>query len=227
MTNTPQWKVMADAESVAAEAARRILAQAGEAISERGVFRIVLAGGTTPEKTYRLLTDADTDWLCWQIYYGDERCLPVEHDDRNSRMAQQAWLRHVPIPAENIHPMPAEQGAEPAARHYSGVIEGAVPFDMVLLGMGEDGHTASLFPGHQYDRDEAVHAVHNAPKPPPDRVSLSAATLSNTRALLILVTGAGKREAVSRWRRGEDLPIARVTPPGTVVLIDRDAMAGA
>jgi len=218
------WQVLEDAEAVAREAARRVLHVADRALAETGTFRLVLAGGRTPALAYRLLVDAETDWSGWQIYFGDERCLPVEDPERNSVMAVDAWLGQVPIPAENIHPMPAERGAQAAAAAYEPAIRDALPFDLVLLGMGEDGHTASLFPGHSHPRGPLVLAVHGAPKPPPDRVSLSLEALNNAREVLILVTGAGKREAVQRWRAGEDLPVAGVRGrSGVAVLLDREA----
>jgi len=218
--------VLDDAEAVALEAARRMLQSASRAISARGLFRIVLAGGRTPEAAYRLLVGADTDWSRWEIYFGDERCLPVDDAERNSRMAARALLDPVAIPAANIHPIPAEQGAEAAANAYQPVIRAALPFDLVLLGIGEDGHTASLFPGQQHPAGQLVHAVHNAPKPPPDRVSLSAGALSEAREVLILATGAGKRAAIKAWQAGEALPIAAIGGPVPVdVLLDRAAQA--
>lgn len=221
------WHLFDNASGVAHEAARRILAAADRAITAQGRFSIVLAGGGTPESTYRLLVDADTDWSKWHIYFGDERCLPIDDVERNSVMAVSAWLDHVTIPDENIHPIPAEQGAEAGASAYSLLIADAVPFDMVLLGMGEDGHTASLFPGQLHPDNELVHAVHDAPKPPPDRISLSRNALSDCRELLILVTGAGKQQAVTRWKKGENLPIANIGAHHAVdILLDRNA-AGA
>jgi 6-phosphogluconolactonase len=95
---------------------------------------------------------------------------------------------------------------------------------MVLLGMGEDGHTASLFPGHQHPKDELAHAVYNSPKPPPERVSISAKALSNTQQLIFLITGANKQEAVNDWRSGKDLPVATINPTNPIdVYIDKDA----
>jgi 6-phosphogluconolactonase len=95
---------------------------------------------------------------------------------------------------------------------------------MVLLGMGEDGHTASLFPGHQHPQDELVHAVYNSPKPPPERVSISAKALSNTRELIFLITGANKQEAVNLWRSGSDLPVAAIESENPIdIYIDSDA----
>lgn len=225
--STVRWHVFDDAEGVAREAADRILKAAEDAISRCGAFEIVLAGGTTPERTYRLLAEADTDWRAWYIYFGDERCLPADDAERNSLMVAQAWLNHVPIPAENVHVVPAELGAEEAARRYDAVISDALPFDVVLLGMGEDGHTASLFPGQTHSAMDRVHAVHNAPKPPPDRVSLSAGVLGSAQQVLILVTGAGKQHAVAGWRQGEALPVARIAGrKGVDVLLDRAADSG-
>jgi len=172
----------------------------------RGVFRIILAGGRTPLQTYRLLSRTMADWRNWQIYFSDECCLPPAHDAHNSRAAALAWLARVPIPETNIHPIPAERGAEAAASAYSRVVGTAQPFDLVTLGMGEDGHTASLFPGRVHSVTEPMLPIHGAPKPPPDRVSLSANTLSNAREIMILVTGAGKREAITAWRPVSSCP---------------------
>jgi 6-phosphogluconolactonase len=217
-----RWHVYADPTEVARKTAERILAAADRAIAARGVFRIVLAGGRTPEQAYRLLRDADTDWSRWQVYFGDERCLPPQDPQRNSVMAARAWLDPMPIPTGNIHPIPAERGAKAAARAYAQVIARALPFDLVLLGMGEDGHTASLFPGQAHTESESVHAVHDAPKPPPERVSLSRSALGDAREILILVTGEGKRDALRRWRAGEPLPVASIRGPGGVdVLLDQ------
>jgi 6-phosphogluconolactonase len=224
MYPSTRWHVLTDAASVAEEAARRALAASSEAISERGGFRIVLAGGSTPLLTYRSLSRAATNWSRWQIYFGDERCLPPDDAERNSKAAAHAWLDLIPIPAENIHPIPTERGAEAAAEAYAPLVKTALPFDLVILGMGEDGHTASLFPGQVHPAAALTHAVHNAPKPPPDRVSLSAHALSRARQILILVTGAGKSDAVSAWKAGESLPVATIGGDAVVdVLIDQEA----
>lgn len=218
------WQLLDDAEAVAHEASQRILINYKQAIDKKGYFNIVIAGGRTPEQTFRLLKEADCDWARWHIYYGDERCLPEDDAERNSVMASRAWLALVPIPSGQIHPIPAHLGAETAASRYTNIVKEALPFDIVLLGMGEDGHTASLFPGHCHPEDELVHAIFNAPKPPPERVSLGVAALSNTGELLFLVTGAGKQDAVDQWRRGVNLPVAQIRPAaGARVLIDRAA----
>jgi 6-phosphogluconolactonase len=219
-----RWHMLDDPNAVAVQAAQHILQSASRAIAARGLFRIVLAGGRTPAAAYRLLVEADTDWSRWEIYFGDERCLPVDDAGRNSMMAARALLDSVAVPVANVHPIPAERGAAVAAGEYEPVIRAAMPFDLVLLGLGEDGHTASLFPGQQHPVEQLVHAVHNAPKPPPDRVSLSVRALSAARAVLILATGAGKRAAIQAWQAGEALPVAGIGGPASVdVLLDKAA----
>jgi 6-phosphogluconolactonase len=224
MQNNNRWHIMETADQVAQTACLQILNAAEHAIAEHGTFKLVLAGGSTPEKVYRLLAQANADWTRWRIYYGDERCLPAVHADRNSLMATQAFLEKVAIPDAQIFTIPAELGPDLAAKKYQQIVADAIPFDMVLLGMGEDGHTASLFPGHQHQEDELAHAVYNSPKPPPERVSISAKALSNTQQLILLITGANKQEAVKNWRSGQDLPIATIVPePPIDIYIDRDA----
>ncbi len=219
---------MADADAVALAAARLIAEAAAEAIAQRGRFRLVLAGGQTPEAAYRLLAQQACDWERWEIYFGDERCLPADHAERNSQMAEGAILSQVPLNKRKVHPIPAELGAEVAAEHYARIVAAAVPFDLVLLGVGEDGHTASLFPGQPLDPQALTVAVHEAPKPPPDRVSLGLGALQSSRYLLVLAAGAGKREALERWQAGEELPITRVCHGQRVtVLLDEAANLGA
>lgn len=225
MQKNADWRIFATADQVAEAACEQILNMAKEAISERGCFKLVLAGGTTPEKVYRLLSKAQTDWSKWRIYYGDERCLPSDHADRNSMMATKALLAQVPIPAEQIFTIPAELGPEAGALQYRQAVSDALPFDVVLLGMGEDGHTASLFPGHVHKQDELTHAVYNSPKPPPERVSISAKALSDTRQLIFLITGKSKQEPVKQWREGADLPVAAIEPNNPVdIYIDSEAL---
>ena len=224
MQNLINWHRFDTADAVATAVYQHIVTAAQQTIAERGAFKLVLAGGTTPEKVYRLLAETSADWANWHIYYGDERCLPADHADRNSVMAEQAFLQKVAIPREQIFTIPAELNPEIAAKQYQQTVAPALPFDMVLLGMGEDGHTASLFPGHHHDENELAHAVYNSPKPPPERVSLSAKALSNTQQLLFLITGANKQDAVKAWRTGADLPVATIVPENPIdVYIDSAA----
>jgi 6-phosphogluconolactonase len=219
-----RWHSFPDAQSLAGEAARDILATARQATQQRGVFRLVLAGGSTPREIYRLLAVSETDWSRWHLYLGDERCLPPDDGERNSSMIRQEWLDRVAVPAPQNHWIPAELGADQAARAYAAVVAEALPFDLVLLGMGEDGHTASLFPGQQHDPARLVVPVSDAPKPPPARVSLNYATLGRSRKVLLLVTGAAKRDALHAWRQGAQLPVARLScEAGIDVMMDAAA----
>ena len=214
-----RWLGVADAAALRDSACRRILEAAADAMQRRDRFTIVLAGGNTPQGVYRMLRGADTDWSRWQVYFGDERCLPTDNPERNSRMAAETWLDHVSIPKNQVHILPAEHGADAAAQAYANALRQVGDFDLVLLGLGEDGHTASLFPGHDWgagaDAADTL-AVLDAPKPPAQRVSLSARRLSRARAVLFLVTGEAKHDAVTRWRAGADIPARAIQPQAGV-----------
>jgi 6-phosphogluconolactonase len=189
------------------------------AIDTRKSFTIVLSGGTTPRRVYEALRHIKTDWRFWHIYFGDERCLPIGDAERNSRMAAHAWLDHVEIPATQIHTIPAEKGADMASEEYALIVNKIAVFDLVLLGLGEDGHTASLFPNHELGDQPgapAVLAVLDAPKPPPQRVSLSARRLSETRNVMFLVTGKSKIHAVTAWRSQKPIPASVIAPENGV-----------
>lgn len=218
------WRIFPDRESLL-KAAVEIVRQCEAGSS--GTFSIVLAGGQTPLELYRMLAREPMQWEKWRVYLGDERCLPLQHPERNSLQAAQALLDHVPIAAEHVFIPPAELGPVEAASHYNAQLKNAGEFDLVLLGLGEDGHTASLFPGHDIGlgQDAAdVLPVFNAPKPPAERVSLSAQRLSRSRRVLFLVTGADKREAVVRWRQGEEIPASRIyATQGVTILADEAA----
>ncbi|NTV94139.1 MAG: 6-phosphogluconolactonase [Thiobacillus sp.] len=222
-----RWQVAENEADWLARALAYTLAAEAESLADHGEFRLCLAGGGTPERLYRELAGQARDWRHWQVWYGDERCLPPGHPERNATLAEQAWLQRVAIPGANIRAIPAELGARAAAEVYGRLLAGVPAFDLVLLGLGEDGHTASLFPGHDWGAGgdaPAALAVFDAPKPPPERVSLSARRLSLAARVLFLVTGAGKREAVAAWRRGGAIPAAAIRPAaGVDVLIDQSA----
>jgi 6-phosphogluconolactonase len=216
---TCRWHVQPDAAALQGAIVAAVLRAAQDALARRGEFHLVLAGGSTPQRVYRELREAASDWTRWHIYFGDERCLPPEHADRNSRMAAEAWLDHVAIPPAQVHVIPAEAGARQAAAAYATSLANVGEFDLVLLGLGEDGHTASLFPGH--DLGEAADApaalaVFDAPKPPPQRVSLSARRLGAARQVIFLAAGASKADALAAWKKGEAIPAAAVRPAAGV-----------
>ncbi len=205
----PQTRVFADAASLVSVLLDAVCNEAANAINARGEFHLVLVGGRTPQALYRALAARGAGDAHWHIWYGDERCLPADDPERNSHMAEIAWLAASAIPPQNRRALPAELGSTSAAQQYAKWLTGVGDFDLVLLGMGEDGHTASLFPGHAWDGADVL-AVGNAPKPPPDRVSLSADRLSRSRSVWFVVTGADKRDAIARWKSGEPLPVSSV-----------------
>jgi 6-phosphogluconolactonase len=211
LSNT-RWHTFHSQNDINQAAVKRILQAADEAIAKHGSFLIVLAGGSTPKSVYQLLSIQRTDWSKWHVYHNDDRCLPVDHVERNSKMARDVWLNHVDIPQSQIHDIPAELGNIEGAKAYAKTLSGIRAFDLVILGLGEDGHTASLFPNQAVDNSAEAVPVFNAPKPPADRVTMSQNRLNNTNEVLFLVTGKGKQEAIDNWRKGVAIPATLIAP---------------
>ncbi|HLP97028.1 MAG TPA: 6-phosphogluconolactonase [Sideroxyarcus sp.] len=215
-----------DADKLAAAVAQRIAGLSAQAIAARGVFRLALAGGETPRRCYERLRQLEIDWPKVQVYFGDERCLPRGDAGRNDSMAYDALLNHVAIAPGNVHAIAAELGAREAATAYAALLDGDAPLDLVLLGMGEDGHTASLFPGNPaLESAASAVPVFGAPKPPPERVTLGLPALNAARHRIFLVAGTAKREALGQLLRGTMLPAARVA--AAEWHLDRAAWPGA
>jgi len=215
-------RVFADAAGLARAAAEWTVQACAEAIAARGVCHLVLAGGTSPKLCYEALRDLHVDWSKVHIWFGDERCVPVGDKERNDRMADEALLSHVPIPVSQIHRMAAELGPEEGGALYAAELAVAPVMDVVHLGMGEDGHTCSLFPDKPALSDARLaFGVSDSPKPPPERVTLGYAVLNQARAVLILTAGKSKRDVLARISGGEALPVARVKD--AIWYIDRDA----
>jgi 6-phosphogluconolactonase len=209
-----EFTVLATAEEVAKAAADQIASAL-----QAGSRSLVLAGGTTPRRCYEILAGLDVRWGRVAVLFGDERCVAPEHPDSNYRMAKEALLERV-TPA-TVYRIPAELGPDEGAREYARVVDSVMPLDFVLLGVGEDGHVASLFPGHPLlDAKGLTAGVHDSPKPPPERVTLTLEAIRGARQVLILATGSGKAEAVALARRAE-------VPSGMIAsarwLIDRPA----
>jgi 6-phosphogluconolactonase len=208
------WTVLDSAEDVASAAAADI----AEALRD-GARSLVLAGGTTPRRCYELLSRMEVDWGRVSILFGDERCVRPDHPDSNYRMAREALLDRV-SPA-TVYRMPAELGPDEAAGLYAHVVAAVAPLDVVVLGVGEDGHTASLFPGHPaLNATGLAVGIRDSPKPPSQRVTLTLAALQAARRVIILATGAGKADAVARAKRHE-VPSGMIA--GARWLIDRAA----
>jgi len=200
-----------DLDDLSAAVALRIAELAAQAIAARGAFHVALAGGETPRRCYQKLREFAIDWKHVHVYFGDERCLPNGDAQRNDSMVRESLLDHVAIPTTNIHNIPAELGAREAAAMYASLLGNIAPLDLVLLGMGEDGHTASLFPDNPATESAAaVVPVFDAPKPPAERVSLGLNSLNAARQKIFLVAGAGKRAALERILHGDYLPAARI-----------------
>jgi 6-phosphogluconolactonase len=206
--------VVEDAEAVAQLAAQTVVsALAG------GARSLVLTGGTTPRRTYGLLAGEPVEWGRVTLLFGDERCVAPDDPESNYRMARETLLGAVDAGA--VLRIPGELGAEEAALIYDAAVGRLQPLDLVLLGIGEDGHCASLFPDSPaLGAPGWAVAVHNAPKPPPDRVSLTLGCLRNARRVIFLVTGEGKADAYRRAQRGE-VPAGMI--PGAEWIVDRAA----
>lgn len=228
--------VRSDVEALAQAAADRILSAAKAAIADRGRFTIALTGGSTPETLYRLLAAPSCsdrlDWLHTVVFFGDERCVPPDHEWSNYAMAWRTLLSHVPLPPDQLHRMRGELAPDIAAEIYVHLLartfdpeESPWPrFDLILLGMGDDGHTASLFPGMEAlaERSATVVAteVPSYVRPQAPRVTLTLPVLNAGREVMFLVAGKGKAERIKRVfevaqsREGKDgqAPAALVQP---------------
>ncbi|MCC6957995.1 MAG: 6-phosphogluconolactonase [Anaerolineales bacterium] len=208
--NVPELHVFPDPEALAEAAALRFIEAAGAAVEARHTFLVALSGGSTPATLYARLAAPEyarqVDWSRTHVFWGDERCVPPDHQDSNYRMASEALLEHVPIPPQNVHRMHGEdtpgQAAEAYEREMAGRFGAAsapnsdFTFDLTLLGLGEDGHTASLFPGSPalQIRDRWVVAVPHdrPPEPLVDRLSLTLPAFNSSRMVVFLVSGERK-----------------------------------
>ena len=184
-------------------------------IADKGQCHIVLAGGTAPEKSLDLLANKPLAWHAIHWYLGDERCCSDGHAQRNDTMIKNLLFRFQKESLENFHPIRSELGPEQAAKNYAELIDTVVEknsgFDIVLFGMGEDGHTASLFPGNIALQDKrTVVPVFNAPKPPEERVSLGLSTLQNGRHRIVITTGESKRVIFKKTMSDKSLPISQI-----------------
>jgi len=221
--------VVVDRAELAALAAAWISERARHAITARGAFSIALAGGTTPRPIYEALAALPRaraiDWARWHVFFGDERCVPADSPDSNHRMAREALLGRVPIPAEQVHRIAGEDDPEAAARASEAVLPAAL--DVVVLGVGPDGHVASLFPGSPLleERTRRFAVVRDAPKPPALRITVTPLVLAAARARLVVAAGAEKADVIARARRGDDsLPAALARP--CTWMVDRAAAQG-
>lgn len=224
------------------EVSAQIVSLGSRAIAERGHFSFMLSGGSTPRLLYERLAEPDVlgsmDWSKVQVYWGDERCVLPDHRDSNYRMARESLLEHVPIPPENIHRIRGELDPQAGALDYEAEVrksfqnelgpfftantsKGFLPvFDVILLGLGTDGHTASLFPGSSalWERERWFVAVEHDQPPPPlvPRITVTPRVINAGSNIFFLVTGADKARRLSQVLEGqyrpEEIPAKMISP---------------
>ncbi|NKC15742.1 MAG: 6-phosphogluconolactonase [Gammaproteobacteria bacterium] len=222
--------VLDDADELAAAAAGQVVGWLREAVTVRGQASLALAGGSTPARLYKVLAGRDEPglWPYVSLYFGDERAVGPDHEDSNYAMVNSTLLAGLAEAPRAVHRMEGERGQEAAAKAYAALLPQRL--DVALLGMGEDGHTASLFPGRpEAERTDVKVLPAFGPKPPPERISLSLKALNEARQVAFLVTGTGKAKALAQVieerRAGTpQLPSARVSPHTEVFFfVDRAA----
>ena len=249
MTSTqpnPDIIVSDDRDALNREAATRFVALARQAIADRGRFMVALSGGSTPKALFELLSTDEwrdqVDWSRTHLFWGDERYVPQDHADSNYRMTREALLSNIDVPAENVHRVVTEGGSpEEVAAEYErtlreafGVGEGEAPrFDLIHLGMGDDGHTASMFPGttamHEAERLVVPVWVEKFQQ---HRITTTPVVLNNAAEVQFLISGGSKKEVLPQVLRGayepDRLPSQTVRPHSGALrfLLDRDAASG-
>lgn len=236
----PDTSVFGDPDALAGAAADRLVAAVATAPTER--VAICLSGGSTPKRLYELLAASPRrDMLAWERvhwFWGDERCVAPDDADSNYRLARNAMLAHAPVPSDNVHRIAGEAGWDRAAASYGSELKGFYGaetlepdrplFSLVLLGLGQDGHTASLFPDrHEVDEQDAwaVGIPEASLEPFVPRVSLTIPVLSSARTVLFLAAGASKQVRLDEVARGHDLPPNRIRAQGERLwYVDRAAV---
>ena len=228
-----------DAETVARRASAEIARRLERAHAERGVAHLALSGGSTPARTYELLAGEPVDWTGVEIWFADERCVGPEDAESNYRLAAETLLGAIAIPAERVHRMEGELGPEEGASRYALELDEhvaarahALPvLDLVVLGIGPDGHVASLFPGAPTlaaGEDALCLGVRDSPKPPPERITVSLAVLRSAERCMLLATGPGKADAVSAMlgEPSSHVPASLLRRERLTVIVDDAASPG-
>lgn len=223
------WTVplIVEPDRLAEVAAARIAGAVRETVSVRGRASLALAGGSTPGPVYRRLAEHDLPWPSLHIYFGDERAVSPDDPESNHRLARETLLERVPVPEDQVHRMMAERpDHDAAAADYGELLPD--PLDLILLGIGEDGHTASLFPGSAAVRERVRKVVAvEAPKPPRRRLTVTPRVIEACRRILVIVGGREKASAVARALQG---PFDPETCPAQLArrglwVIEREAAA--
>jgi 6-phosphogluconolactonase len=235
-------QIVADANALAVEAAKRVAAASSANIAKKGKFSISLSGGSTPKTMFGLMAQepyrSTVAWGKWEVYWGDERCVAPDHADSNFKMATDALLSKVPIPALNVHRMKGEIDPNTAATEYGELLQrnfGDGGLDFVMLGMGPDGHTLSLFPGTTALAEKKHRCVSNwVEKFKTFRVTMTAPFVNKAQQILVILGGADKKDRVKEVLEGPyepaKLPIQLIDPAsaggGELVWMMDSAAAG-
>ncbi len=232
-------RICHDLEALSLAAAELFATEARQAVLAHGRFTVALSGGITPRRMYELLAREpfieQVPWQSTHIFWGDERCVPADDPRNNALMACQALLDHVPVPSEQIHPMGCNSSSSEAAVAYETLLRsiftaGCLRFDLVLLGLGENGHTASLFPGTSV-LDEQQHWVGEVyvAEEGLHRLTLTAAAINQSALVVFLVSGSDKarilRKVLKESQDPRSIPAQLIKPVdgGLLWLVDRDA----
>jgi 6-phosphogluconolactonase len=220
-----EQKILPDAESLINAATEQFVHAARSAIAKRGVFYVALAGGSTPKGLYQKLATLpyveQIDWSRVHLFFGDERCVLPTHDDSNFKMANESMIKHVSIPEENVHRMPTEEGVAPevAIRYSRTMLDvlGEQPLDLVLLGLGPDGHIASLFPDTDaLDVSDRTTTSLYVEKFESWRVTMTYPTINAARQVIVFIGGEAKAPIVKDITTDavQGLPVQRLAPQG-------------
>jgi 6-phosphogluconolactonase len=228
---------VATPDAVATKAAETLALLLRDAVERRGVAHIALTGGSSAEPVYRRLASLLDSWAQVHLWWGDERCVPPEDEESNYRIAERALIEPAGIPMESVHRMRGELGPDEGARAYAAELgehvesgdHGMPVLDAIDLGLGPDGHVASLFPNHPAlrIRDATTAGIRDAPKPPPERITLTLPTLHAARRCVVHTSGADKHDAVGRLLGdpSEDTPASLLNRDRLTVIVD-DAAGG-
>jgi 6-phosphogluconolactonase len=229
MSETRTVIVAGDLEALSHQVANQIARTVAEAVAARERCALALAGGNTPRRTFELLTEPPlrdaVPWDALHLFWSDERCVPPDHPDSNYRMAREALIDRAPIPAANVHRVRTEEGSAAAVAAYyerelrtffALEVDDVPRFDLILLGMGPDGHTASLFPGSPaLDETRRLVVPNSIDYMPHERVTFTFPVLNAARMIALLVTGRDKAESVARAMSGDP-----AVPAGRIRLVD-------
>lgn len=212
LISRPNFHVFGANQSLSAALGAYIAQRSDAAVAARGHFTVAFSGGSLPSLASAALTQPplrdQVDWAAWQIFFADERCVPLTDEESNYRLVQAELLQKVSIPPEQVYPINPVLDPAAAAQAYQAALAQCFQtqpptlprFDLILLGMGPDGHTASLFPNHPllHETSAWVAPVFDSPKPPPERITLTLPVLNAARAVAFVVTGASKAQALAQ-----------------------------